>query len=246
MKATRTVFLALVALNLLLFGWVRGMYGSGSGREPARLEQQVAPDRIRVLTESEVQQVERRAAEAKEATAAAAAARAAVAAAPPVIAAAQSDGACVEIGEFASEAQLVRLREKLAGLKLADRASEETRERPGWYLVYLPPEKSSAEAEARAEQLRSQGWRDLMVFKEEGALRNAIGLGSFRDRDLARKQVALLDRRGIKGARVAENPTSVKTTRVLIRGADAASVKRLEQLQRDFPQQKIEPCTPEP
>ena len=246
MRTARTLLLALVALNLALFGWVRGLYGAGGGREPSRLEQQIAPERIRVLTDAEVQQVERRAAEAKAPTSAAPAG--AAAAAPPVAAAAspESEIACLEIGEFAGETQLARLREKLAALKLTERASEETRDRPGWYLVYLPPEKSAAEAEARAEQLRSQGLRDLLVFKEEGALRYAIGLGSFRDRDLARKQVALLERRGIKGARVADNPTTVKTTRVLIRSADAAAMRRVQELQKEFPQQKVQPCSSEP
>jgi hypothetical protein len=238
MRPIRTLFLALVALNLLLFGWVRGIYGTGVGHEPARLEQQVAPERLRVLTDAEAQMVERRAADAK------AAARAAAAAAPPVLA--ESETSCVEIGEFVAEAQLARLREKLAAFGLTDRASEETRERPGWYLVYLPPERSAREAEARAEQLRAEGLRDLLVFKEEGPLRYAIGLGSFRDRELARKQAALLERRGIKGARAADNATTVKITRVRIRGADAASVKRVQELQRDFPQQKVQACTAEP
>jgi hypothetical protein len=230
----RRLFLLLLALNLALFGWLRGLFGAfpGGGREPARLEQQIAAERIRVLTDREVQQLEKRALEAK--------------AAAPAAAAADSIVSCVEIGEFASDAQLVRLRDKLAELKLTDRASEQTRERPGWYLVYLPAERTLADAEQRGEQLRAQGLRDVLVFKEEGALRFAIGLGSFRDRDLARKQVAQLERRGIKGARVAENPTTVRTTRVLIRGADAAAIRQLGEVQKDFPQQKLQPCVPEP
>jgi hypothetical protein len=88
--------------------------------------------------------------------------------------------------------------------------------------------------------------KDVLVFKEEGALHYAIGLGSFRDRELARKQVVQLDRRGVKGARVAESPTTVRTTRVLIRGAEAALIRQLEEAQKDFPQQKLRQCSPEP
>jgi hypothetical protein len=233
----RTLFLILLALNLALFGWLRGLFGTFpvSGREPARLDRQVAAERIRVLTEAEVRQIERRAGEAKVAAAVAAAALPA-----------DTTVGCVQIGDFASEAPLVRLRDKLSELKLTDRASEQTKERPGWYLVYLPSENTLADAEQRGEQLRAQGWKDVLVFKEEGALHFAIGLGSFRDREAARKQVVQLERRGVKGARVAENPTTVRTTRVLIRGADAAAVRQLEAAQKDFPQQKLQACVPEP
>lgn len=222
----RTLFLLLLLLNLALFGWLRGMFGTfpAGGHEPGRLDRQVAPDRIRLLTEQDVQQLQRRAAAA------------------PSAAAPEAAPACLEIGDFASEGQLERLRGKLAALKLSDRASELTQENPGWYRVYLPPAKSLAEAEDRAAQLREQGVRDLLILRDEGTLRYAIALGSFRDRELARKQLALLERRGIKGARVADNPTTVRATRVRIRGADAATAKQLEELQKDFPQQKVQPC----
>lgn len=226
----KRLFLGLLLLNLALFGWLRGAH-PGGGREPARLDQQVAAERIRVLTDREVQQLEKRAGEAKTAAA-------------PGLVPLQPEAtvACVEIGEFVNDAQLARLRDRLAALKLTDRASEQTRERPGWYLVYLPPEKTLSDAEQRAEQLRAQGLQDLVVYKE-GALHFAIGVGSFRDRDLARKQAAQLERRGIKGARVADNPGTVRSTRVVIRGADAAAIQQLENAQKDFPQQKLQPCT---
>ena len=65
----RNVFLGLLLLNLALFGWLRGMFGAHpvSGREPARLERQVAAERIRVLTDGEVEQLEKRAGETKAA-----------------------------------------------------------------------------------------------------------------------------------------------------------------------------------
>jgi SPOR domain len=230
----KKLFLGLLLVNVVLAAGLRGLFSApGGGREPGRLEQQVAAERIRVLTDSEVQQIEKRAGEAK-----------AKPATPPGLVPLQPEAtvACVEIGEFVNDAQLARLRDKLAALKLTDRASEQTRDRPGWYLVYLPAEKTLSEAEQRAEQLRSQGLQDLVVYKE-GQLRFAIGVGSFRDRDLARRQVTQLERRGVKGARVADNPSIVRSTRVLIRGADSSSIQQLQDAQKDFPQQKLQPCT---
>jgi hypothetical protein len=231
----RQLFLILLLLNMILFGWLRGWFGqSVSGREPARLDQQIAAERIRVLAEQDVQQLEKRARDAK--------AKAPSAASPSAALASDAPVACIEIGDFVNELQLARLRDKLAALRLTDRASEQTRDRPGWYLVYMPAEKTFFEAEQRAEQLRSQGLQDLLIFKE-GTLRFAIGIGSFRDRDLARKQIAQLERRGVRGARVTDNPTTVRSTRVLIRGADASAVRQLQDAGKDFPQQKVQPCT---
>ena len=227
----KKLFLGLLLANVVLAAWLRGLFGApGGGREPGRLEQQVAAERIHVLTDRQAQQIEKRAGDPKPAT-------------PPGLVPLQPEAtvACVEFGEFVNDTQLARLREKLAALKLTDRASEQARDRPGWYLVYLPAEKTLFEAEQRAEQLRSQGLQDLVVYKE-GQLRFAIGVGSFRDRDLARRQVTQLERRGVKGARVADNPSTVRSTRVLIRGADSSSIQQLQETQKDFPQQKLQPC----
>src|SRR3989442_1051978 len=81
-------FLGLLLLNLAVFGWLRGP-NRGGGGEPARLDQQVAAERIRVLTDREVQQLEKRAGEAKTAAA-------------PGLVPLQPEAtvACVEIGEF--------------------------------------------------------------------------------------------------------------------------------------------------
>ncbi len=226
----RALFLLLLLLNLALFAWLHAWFGAFPvrGPEPTRLDQQIAAERIRVLTDREVQQLERRAGEAKR-----------TASATPLPDAA---GPCVQIGEFIGEVQLARVREKLTETKLADRASVRSRELPGWYQVYVPPARSLADAEQRADQLRAQGLREPLVVKEEGELRYAISLGWFRDRDAAVRQAALLDRRGAKGARAADKPATVRSTRVLIRGADTAVMQQVEALQKEFPQQKVQAC----
>jgi hypothetical protein len=227
----RTLFLLLLLLNLALFAWLHAWFGAFPvrGREPTRLDQQIAAERIRVLTDREVQQLERRAGEA---------ARAAATTQP----AADAAGPCLQIGEFVGEAQLAHLREKLSETRLVDRTSVRSRELTGWYQVYLPPAKSLADAEQRAAQLHAQGLRDVLVLREEGELRYAISLGWFRDHDVAVRQATQLERKGAKGARAADKPATVRSTRLLIRGADAAAVPQIEALQKEFPQQKAQPC----
>jgi len=228
----RMVVLVLFLLDLALFGWLRGMFGAfpAAGREPGRLDKQLAPERIRVLTDHEVQQLRRRASEASAARAA-----------TPL----EATASCVEIGDFAGDGVLARLREKLAEMRLADRASELAQDVPGWYQVYVPPAKSRAEAERRADELRALGLRDLLIIQGNGPMRFAIALGSFRDPELARKHLAQLERRGVKDARVSDSPTAVQVTRVRIRAIDAAAMAQVETLKKDFPQQKVLPCGPE-
>lgn len=233
----RALFLVLILVNLALFGWLRGMFGAfpAGGHEPGRLDQQIAADRVRVLTDSEERELQRRAAE-----------RGAPAGppAPQVPPAAGEDAplVCLQMGEFTSQEQLTRLHDRLTGLKLADRASDISQDVPGWYRVYLPPATTLADAEARMAQLHEQGVHDALVLKDEGPLRLAILLGSFRDRDLARRQLAMLGRRGVKGARISERPTTQRSTLVELRGLDASMTQQLQELQKDFPQQKLQPC----
>jgi len=226
----RLFALFLLMLNLALFGWLRGMFGERalSGREPARLELQIAAERIRVLTDRDVQQLRRRASDSGAAT--------------QIAAPAAEASQCVEIGDFTGDGALARFRARLAELKLGDKSIEQTRELVGWYPVLLAGLKSRAETEQRIEELRAQGERDPLILQAATAPRFTIQLGVFRDRELARKHLASLERRGIKGARVADSATAVQSTRVRVRGIDAGAAAQLDEAQKDFPQQKLQAC----
>jgi hypothetical protein len=65
----KLAFLLLVLANLLLFAWQQDVFGrySERGREPARLERQIEPERFRVLSEGEVKQLRARAEEPRAA-----------------------------------------------------------------------------------------------------------------------------------------------------------------------------------
>jgi len=61
----KLLFLLLVLVNLALFAWHSGAFGTlpEAGREPARLTNQIAPERIRVLTPDEVKKLREQARE---------------------------------------------------------------------------------------------------------------------------------------------------------------------------------------
>ena len=221
----KLAFLLFVLINVLLFAWQHGVFGRfvEGGREPERLARQVEPERIRVLTERDVQKLRERASQA---------------AATVDLTVAQG---CVEFGDFAP-AEVARAEKTLAALASV-KQSARTLEAPGWYMVYLPPQKTRADADRRAEELRQLGVKDFLVMGENSPIRFGIALGSFRDAEAARGQLAALERLGVKGARVTEKPSTVTVTRFQLRELDATSARQLAALRPEFPAQTVRPCS---
>lgn len=236
----KLAFLLLVLVNVALFAWQHGVFGrfAESGREPERIARQVEPERIRVLSEREVQVLRERAA---------AQSRAAAVAAPP---SAPANGAgidlsvaqsCVEFGDFIGP-DLSRAETALLKLGLGSRQSARTVEAPGWYLVYLPPFKTRAEADRAMAELKKSGVKDLLVFSD-GPLRLGVSLGSFRDPELAKAHVASLVKLGVKNARVSDKPTAVSATRLQMRELDAEAAQQLAAVAKEFPAQSVRACS---
>jgi hypothetical protein len=231
----KLAFLLLVLVNLALYAWQQGVFGAlpDSGREPGRMTQQIAPERIRVLTPPEVQQLKDKAREQ--------AAR--QAAAPFSLAALDLAGgqACAEFGDF-SITEATRVRTRLDALELGERLSARSVEMPGWIMVYVPPLKTRAEADRAAAELKKQGVRDLVVLGENTPLRNGIALASFKDAELAKSFLADLEKRGVKGARVGDKPPALQGTRFTIKALDAATVEKLQAVQKEFATAKFSAC----
>lgn len=220
----KLAFLLLVLINLLLFAWQQGSFGRFErGREPERVQRQIEPERIRVLTEKDVQELRERAKPTSGA-----------------VTELKSAQACVEFGDFAP-AEVARAEKALgalAGIKLSMRSVEG----PGWFMVYLPSHKTSAEAERRAEELRALGVRDLQIMGENAPLKFGISLGSFRDANAAKARAAVLEKLGVKGVRMSDRPTPIALTRFQLRDLDATAVQQLDTLRGEFPAQSVRPC----
>jgi hypothetical protein len=220
----RTLLLLLLLANLVLFAYQQGWLGQlpPAGREPGRIAQQIEPQAIRVLSEDEVRRLNERGraggnnAERRDAA------------------------ACVEFGDFAADVA-ARVQQRLEALSPAPRITSNEVDIGGWYMVFVPPLKTRAEAERVAEDLRGKGVRDLMVIEDSSALRNAISLGQFKDQDLALKHQADLQRRGVKGVRVSVRSSGV-ATRFRLRPADAALTQQLASLQKEFGATRLAPC----
>ena len=227
----KLAFLLLLLVNVALYAWQQGAFGRfvESGREPERLARQIEPDRIRVLSEREVQTLRERASQARAAAATPA---------PLDLTAAQ---ACVEFGDFPA-ADLSRAEAALVQLGLGSRQTTRAVEMPGYYMVYLPPFKTRQDADRAVLDLGKRGVKDVVVFND-GPLRLGVVLGSFREAEGAKAQAAALDKLGVKGVHVSEKPTAVVGTRFQLRELDAAAAQQLATIRKEFPAQSVRPCT---
>jgi hypothetical protein len=110
------------------------------------------------------------------------------------------------------------------------------------YVVHTPPQKTRADAERLAAELRKRGATDATVLGDDSPLKLTVALGAFREADGAKRYVGELEQRGIKGARVADKPIPQPMTRYQIRGVDAALAERLQAIQKELPASRLGPC----
>ena len=235
----KLAFLLLLLLNVALFAWQQGAFGhfAESGREPERIARQLQPDRIRVLSEKDVQELRERASQARVANAAAPTPAAPTPAAPDL----SLPQACVEFGDFQAS-DVARVEAALLQLGLGSRQTARPVEVPGWYMVYVPPFKTRPEAERAAGEIAKRGVKDLLVLGE-GPLKLGISLGSFRDPELARAHAAAIEKLGVQNVRVSDKPSPVTATRYQLRELDVAAAQQLASIRKEFPAQSIRPCS---
>lgn len=194
------VFWVLLAANAALFAYSQGILGKveGSEREPQRLKNQLAAERMTMLTAAEV----RATAEGTAAVAPAPAAPLPAEPAPPVLPAAATV-ACMQAGAF-SNADARRFESRIARFGLGERQARTSVpfQEVTSHLVYLPPNGGKEGADRRAAELKERGVSNYFVMQGESPLKWAISLGVFKTDAAAQKLVADLGRQGVRGVRV--------------------------------------------
>jgi hypothetical protein len=216
----RALFLLLVAANLGLFAWSR-YYAApepASDREPLR--RQVSPEKIRVLSGTEVKSL------------------------PPTKAKPAADGvpkACVEWGGFAV-AEAPRGEQALDPLALGTRLGQRrTEETAGWW-VFIPPQANRAAAQKKAAELKGLGIDDYFVVPEEGKTQWAISLGVFSTEEAARSRLEALRAKGVRTAQTGERETRVGKIWFQVRNADVPLQARLREIVQGFPGTELRDC----
>lgn len=239
-------FWILLLANAALFAYQQGALDAllPSGREPARIANQLNADKIRLIPPP----APRREPEP-----------APVPAAPqPEVAPAVEPGAspvekkpvekktvlaCIEIGNFNPD-EAKRFSAQLAALSVGGRVSQRPIMEVTSYMVYIPPQADREGAENKAEQLRALGVQDFFIIQDNSPLRWGISLGVFKHEAAAHAHLESLSQKGVRSARVGERATSANLVAFQLRGIDAESKGALDKVKAGFPKQGARSCQP--
>ena len=239
------VFWALLGANGVLLAYGQGLLGqpADAAREPARLKNQLAPERVQQLTPVQARQA------AEAATASDAPALQAEASAPlPEPAPAPVPRnliACVQAGPF-STADARRFEARVARLGLAPRQSriempfQEVTSR----LVYLPPNGGREGAQRRVAELKERGVTNFFIMQNDASpLRYAISLGVFKSDGAAQKLVADLQRQGVRGVRILPRGPQVTRAGYQYRQIEAGERDRLTGVAGNYSGVEVPRCS---
>ena len=229
------VFWLLAGVNLLVFAIGQGYLGSfrSETHEPGRLKNQVAADRLVLLT-------------AQQALAASAAAPPAPAVAAPAPLAPKPAVAlvCTEVANV-RPADAARFDARLARLELGSRQSRREIASTDYtsYIVFIPPQGSKEAAERKAAELKALDVTNFFIMNADSPMKWAISLGVFKSEAAAQTQLATLNKQGVHSAKVAGR-SSAAATRIAyqFRGIDAATSARIEKIADAFPDLETRAC----
>lgn len=243
------VFL-LVLANLLFYAFSAGYFGRSERPDEGRLEQQVKPERMRIVSRGEPPAAP--APKAPEQVAAAPAGEPAKAeeggkpeAAGPADAGeakpALKGSDCVawdRLGIADADKLTAALGGKFADYQFARRAVNG--EGAAWW-VYIPPLADKAEADRKAGELRGLGVTDFFPI-QEGPNRLAISLGVFAAEKGAQERLADLKARGVRSARLSVRPGKEGLLRVEASGPAAGRAALVAAAAKALPKADAQGC----
>ncbi len=232
-------FWVLLLANAGLFAYQQGYFEAlmPSGREPARISQQLNADKIRLVPATEAKRLAEPPASAPV--------PAPDTAPSPVSAVEKKDEAlaCAEIGNFSPE-EARQISAQLAELSLGSRLTRHPVLEVASHMVYIPPQPDKDAAEKKAGELRRLGIDDFFIIQDNSPLRWAISLGVFKQEEAARAHLASLNQKGVRSARIGQRTVTTSLVSFRIRDMDAATKSAVEKIRAGFPNQAMRDCKP--
>jgi len=232
----KTLVFLLVLGNLLFYAFSAGYFGRPDNPDAVRLDKQVLPERMRIVSRGE------------------APAGPVKASGPVVVEAKAEEAAKVEVVAKPEEKPVCLLWEHLPvaeadqlGTVLAGRFAEfkltrqlVAAEGSGWW-VFVPPLPSKAAAEKKAGELRQFGITDYFIVPD-GFSRYAISLGVFSSEKGGQDRLAELKDKGIRSARLAPRPGKDSTVSLQATGPATAKPALLEAVGKLLPKAEAQGC----
>jgi hypothetical protein len=204
----RLLVLCLLLVNSLYFAWTERVFpawGPQQQTEPQRLQRQIRPEALHLLTAQELLQWE---------TAAAAAAG--------------KSSACLQAGPF-EEAQASSLRTALAAVLPPGSWTLSNTAEPARWIVYMGKYASPEALAKKRAELASLN----LLFEPltDPALQWGVSLGGFATQAAADAALAGLSQRGVRTARVLQERAQPNRFMLRLPAADEALQARLSELQ---------------
>lgn len=239
----RLLTLALALANVLVFAWSQGHLGQAdqAQREPQRMQAQLTPQRLVLLTQAQADAAQAAAAQAEAERAAALLAAAQAPVEPPP--APKPVLACLQAGPF-TPADAGRFHTRLQALSLPVQAQRisVTHQEVTSRLVYLPPDGGREGAQRRAAELKQRGIDNYFIMQADSPLRWGISLGVFKNEGAAQKLLTQLQRKGVRGAKVLERGPQVSRNAYQWRAIDPALRGRIGQLAAKYSGASVTTC----
>lgn len=221
-------FCCLLLANGLLFAFHQGYLDAliPSGREPARIANQLNASKIKLLSPS---------------AATAAGAAAAPASTAPIAGQPATVAGCTEIGNF-NAVDAKQFEAQLTLASLMDKMTRRDLREAGSHMVFIPPQEGKAGADKKADELRNLGITDFYVIQDGSEQRWGISLGIFKTEEAARMHMATLTQKGVRSARIVDYKVPSNKVVFQLRDLDANAKASLDKIKDGFPRQESRNC----
>ncbi len=204
----RTLVALLILANAAYFAWSQGLLrewnlGPTATGEPQRLESQIEPRALRILSADEVRRVE------------------------ASVAASSARNACLSAGPF-DVADASRLETRLRSLLPADAWTLETVLQPARWIVYMGPYTEPGALAKKLTELKALNVKG--ETPRNSSLQPGLSLGSYDSRDLANVSLQSLQSRGVRSATVVQEQGETSTLTLKVFHVDESQRQEVEEL----------------
>lgn len=148
---------------------------------------------------------------------------------------------CTEVGDFAPN-YTKKIEARLETLAQGDRLAKRTIQEVATYIVYIPPQGEKAGADKKTKELKEMGVKNYFIIQDNTNMRWGISLGVFKSEAAAKNHLANLKKQGVRSAKVGARSVTGSRVAFVLRDLDESSLKALDKIMIDFPEQKAREC----